>query len=244
MAEQNLQNQAFYKKVLELMQESKIPFLIGGAFSLTFHTGVSRDTKDLDIYVEAKDYTHVLDFFAERGFEVQVYDVRWIVKIFKGDLFADVIFNSTNNICRVDHTWFERSVEGSLFDCKVRFLSPEELLWSKSYVRNRERYDGADICHLILKQGKEMDWKHVLERLDPHWHLLLIDILLFQFVYPSDFMSCIPKWLFDELITRAQEQYKLPAPLQRVCRGPLIDNTQYAIDVKEWDYKSYTIITV
>lgn len=66
MAEQNVQNHAFYKKMLELMEESKIPFLIGGAFALTFHTSVSRDTKDLDIYVEAKDYTHVLDFFCRK----------------------------------------------------------------------------------------------------------------------------------------------------------------------------------
>jgi hypothetical protein len=30
----------------------------------------------------------------------------------------------------------------------------------------------------------------------------------------------------------------------RVCRGPVIDNTQYSVDVKEWGYKSFTIKTV
>src|SRR5690606_12458675 len=109
---------------------------------------------------------------------------------------------------------------------------------------NRERYDGADINHLCLRWGDRLDWKHVLERLYPHWHLLLAHIILFQFVYPYDFPNIIPRWLFDELMTRAQEQYELPPQAERVCRGPMIDNTQYSVDVREWNYKAYTIITV
>lgn len=244
MAEYNLQSQAFYKEVISLMQSSDIPFLVGGGLAVAYYTGIPRDSKDLDIYVEAKDYPKVLSFFSDKGFGIQVHDVRWIAKILKGDMYVDVIFNSVNNICRVDKVWFERAHSGDLFGQQVRFLSPEELLWSKSYVRNRERYDGADICHLILKCGKQMDWKHVQDRLDPHWHLLLVDIILFQFVYPGDFMSCIPQWLFDDLMVRAQEQYKLPPPHEQVCRGPLIDSTQYAIDVREWNYKALTILTV
>ncbi len=89
-----------------------------------------------------------------------------------------------------------------------------------------------------------MNWHHLLQRLDPHWHLLLAQILLFQFVYPSDFQHIIPKWLFDELIRRAMEQYELPSTIEKVCRGPLIDQTQYEVDVKEWNYKSCTITTI
>jgi hypothetical protein len=126
----------------------------------------------------------------------------------------------------------------------VKFIPAEELIWCKSYVWNRERFDGADINHVILKYGKQLDWKRVLQRLDPHWHLLLAHIILFQFVYPTDYHDIIPKWLFDELISRANEQYDLPPQVEKVCRGPVIDNTQYSVDVKQWDYKSSTIKTV
>jgi hypothetical protein len=81
-------------------------------------------------------------------------------------------------------------------------------------------------------------------RLDQHWHLLLAQVISFQFVYPADFHRLVPRWLFDELILRAQEQYDLPPPSERVCRGPVIDQTQYATDIKEWDYKVCTIKTV
>jgi len=69
-------------------------------------------------------------------------------------------------------------------------------------------------------------------------------LVMFQFVYPYDYQDIIPRWLFDELIARAQEQYDLPPPAERVCRGPVIDNTQYSVDVREWNYKSFTIKTV
>jgi hypothetical protein len=186
----------------------------------------------------------VLKFFGDKGFKTQVYDVRWLAKIYSGEFFIDLIFSTVNNICQVDDSWFERAPVGLFCDREVKFLSAEELIWCKSYVWNRERFDGADINHVLLKCGRHLDWKHLLNRLDAHWHLLLAELLMFQFVYPSEFVDIIPKWLFDELIRRAQEQYELPAPYERVCRGPMIDNTQYSVDVKHWDYKSYTILTV
>ncbi|MES2703473.1 MAG: nucleotidyltransferase [Bacteroidota bacterium] len=242
--EQRLESEAFYGEALDLLDQSGIPYMLGGAFAIFNYTGLFRNTKDLDVFVRQKDYPAVLKFFAEKGFETQLYDVRWIAKIFKGEYFIDVIFNSVNNICRVDDSWLERAPEGMFCGRKVKFLPAEELIFCKSYVWNRERYDGADINHVLLKCGKTLDWKHLLSLLDPHWHLLLAEVLLFQFVYPSEFHEIIPKWIFDELISRAQDQYVLPPPHERVCRGPMIDNTQYSVDVKTWDYKAYTIITV
>jgi hypothetical protein len=173
-----------------------------------------------------------------------LYDVRWLAKVFKGEYFIDIIFDTVNNICTVDDTWFEHATECQFVDCHVKMLPPEELIWCKIYVQNRERYDGADVNHIMLRYGKNMDWNRLLYRLDQHWHLLLAQILLFQFVYPSDFHDIIPKWLFDELMRRAAEQYDLPPAQEHVCRGPIIDQTQYAVDVKEWDYKALTIKTV
>jgi hypothetical protein len=43
---------------------------------------------------------------------------------------------------------------------------------------------------------------------------------------------------------RAYEQYDLPPSQEKVCRGPVIDQTQYEIDIKEWNYKVSTIKTV
>lgn len=242
--EQKIEAFAFYQEAIVLLQESGYDFMLGGGFATFHYTGMFRDTKDLDIFCKASDYPGFLKHFSKKGYETQLTDVRWLAKIFKGEYFIDLIFNSVNNICTVDDAWFQHASHGEFAGVQVKFLAAEELIWCKSYVQNRERFDGADINHVLLKYGKKLDWRRLLTRLDAHWHLLLAQLIMFQFVYPADFHEIIPRWIFDELMKRAHEQYELPPMVERVCRGPIIDNTQYSIDVKEWDYKSYTIKTV
>lgn len=242
--EQKAGAQAFYREALQMLIASGADFMLGGAFAVFRYTGIYRDTKDLDVFCKSEDYPKILKHFEAKGYRVELHDARWIAKIFKGDYFIDLIFDSVNHICTVDDDWYTHATTGEFAGVPVKFISAEELIWCKSYIHNRERYDGADINHTILKYGKQLDWNRILHRLDQHWHLLLNILIMFQFVYPSDYQDIIPRWLFDKLVKRAKEQYDLPPSVVKVCRGPIIDNTQYAIDIKEWDYKSYTIMTV
>jgi hypothetical protein len=234
----------FYKEALQLLEESGARFMLGGAFAIFHHTGIYRNTKDLDVFCPANEYPKILKYFASKGYRTELTDVRWLAKVFKGEYFLDIIFDTVNNICRVDDDWLQHAHQADFLGYNIKILSPEELVWCKIYVQNRERYDGADINHLLLKQGRNFNWKRLYLKMDQHWHLLLSQILSFQFVYPSEFHEIIPKWLFDELLGRAAEQYELPPPMERVCRGPVIDQTQYEIDIKEWGYKTCTIKTV
>lgn len=235
--------EAFYREVLQLLNESKIPFMLGGGFALRHYTGIYRDIKDLDLFCKGGDYTRILMFFAEHGFQTELTDVRWLAKIVKGDHFVDLIFNTVNNICTVDDGWFEHSVESELFGMPVRLIPVEEMIWCKIYVQNRERFDGSDVNHAILKQGRTLDWKRLWGRIEQHWHLLFAQILSFQFVYPTE-RDIIPSWLYDQLLELAKGQYNLPTPVEKVCLGPIIDQTQYGVDVKEWGYKVTTMRTV
>ncbi|TJZ51419.1 hypothetical protein FAZ15_20080 [Sphingobacterium olei] len=242
--QQKQESTAFYKEALRLLHDSSCHFMLGGAFAMFHYTGIFRNTKDLDIFCKSSEYPKILKFFADNGYETELTDVRWLAKIYKGEYFIDIIFDTVNNICTVDDSWYERASEGMFVCSPVKFIPAEELIWCKIYVQNRERNDNADINHILLKHGKNIDWKHLLFRLDPHWHLLLSQLLIFQFVYPADYRDIVPKWLFDELMSRAHEQYDLPSPVEKVCRGPLIDQTQYQVDIKEWDYKTCTIKTI
>lgn len=242
--EQRKESHAFYKEALDILNESGVPFMLGGAFAMFHYTEIYRDTKDLDIFCKPSDYPRILKYFADKGYKTDLYDVRWLAKVYKGDYFVDIIFDTVNNICRVDDSWLDRATKARFVGVDVKLLSPEELVWCKLYVNNRERFDGADVNHIWLKTGKNFDWKRLLFHMDPHWHILLAHLLMFQFCYPSEYHEIIPKWLFDELIRRANEQYDLPPAWEKVCRGPMIDQTQYETDIKEWNYKTYTIKTV
>ena len=233
----------FYREALELLNEHKLPYLIGGAFAIRQYTGISRNTKDIDVFCKAGDYQDVLKLFVDHGLEVEVTDARWLAKVFKDGYFIDIIFSTSNNLCPVDDSWFTNSCQGNMFGVTVNCVAPEDLIWCKSYIQDRGRYDGADVLHLILRHGKKMDWNRLLHRLENHWHLLLAHLLNFQFVYPSD-RDIIPRWLFDELLIKAKEQFDLPPSENKVCLGPIIDHSSYEIDIKEWGYKVVTLNSV
>jgi hypothetical protein len=224
---------SFYRSVLTQLQDSGIPFLVGGGFAFCHYTGLSRYTKDLDIFCTPAQGADILKYFGDLGYRTELTDIRWLAKVFKDDMFMDIIFDSPNNICAVDDTWYRHSTLADFDGIPIRLLPIEELIWCKTYVMNRERYDGSDINHLLLKQG------HTL-----HWHLLLSHLLVFQFVYPSEHREIIPRRIMDHLLERARQQYELPSPMEKVCRGPLIDQTQYAADIVDWQYKVTTIKTI
>lgn len=242
--EQKKEAHAFYREALSILVDSGEDFLLGGGFALFHYTGLFRDTKDLDIFCTPTQYAALMKLFAGHGYTVELTDIRWLAKVFKGEYYIDIIFNSTNNICIVDESWYEHAVSAVFMDLPIRLIGAEEMIWSKVFIQNRERFDGADINHVFLRYGKQLDWKRLLHRCDPFWHLLLSQLLNFQFVYPADYAEIIPRWLFDELMQRAHDQYDLPVSQEKVCRGPLIDQTQYAVDITEWHYKGMTIKTV
>ena len=153
--EQRKEAHAFYKEALELLEESGAQFMLGGAFAMFHYTGIYRDTKDLDVFCKSTEYPKILKFFAEKGYKTELTDVRWLAKVFKGEYFIDIIFDTVNNICRVDDTWYERAAKAEFVGMPVRMIPAEELIWCKIYVQNRERYDGADVNHIILKYGKQ-----------------------------------------------------------------------------------------
>jgi hypothetical protein len=242
--EQLIEANTFYTEALDMLNNSGAAYMIGGAFAFFHYTGIFRDTKDLDVFCKSSEYPRIMKFFSEKGYRTELTDNRWLAKIFKDDYYIDIIFDTVNSICRVDDSWHQHAVRADFKGLKVQLIAPEELIWAKIYVQNRERFDGADVNHIILKQGKELDWKRLMVHLEQHWHLLLAQLIMFQFVYPSDYHDIIPRWVFDELMARAHEQYDLPPSLEKVCRGPIIDQTQYSTDIKEWNYKVTTMRTV
>ncbi len=234
----------FYRYALTMLNDTNLPFMVGGAFALKQYTGIYRDTKDLDIFCKPSEYPKILKHFSSLGYATEITDSRWLAKVFFQDgYFMDIIFNTVNNICKVDDSWLENAYSGELWGVPAKFLSAEELFWCKIYVQNRERYDGADLNHLILRYSNHMDWRRIWMRMEQHWHLLFSQLINFQFCYPSE-RDLVPRWLLDELLGKVQDQYELPVPQEMLCLGPIIDQTQYGIDVLEWNYKTITMRSV
>src|SRR5258707_3819713 len=68
---------------------------------------------------------------------------------------------------------------------ETRVLAPEELVTSKIFVAKRERFDGADIAHIIYSTYPSFDWDRELQLAGEHWEMVLWSPLLFRYVYPA-----------------------------------------------------------
>jgi hypothetical protein len=226
---------AFYGESLRLLADAGIPFLVAGTFAINCYTGINRATKDLDVFCKAGDFPRILLHFQERGFATEIEDERWLAKVRRGDCFFDVIFASATAVITVTDHWFQESHPAEIYGVPVQLTPPTEMIWSKALLQNRHRYDGADIAHLILRQGERIDWHRLLTHMEQYWEVLLIHILNFRFIYPSE-RDRVPRWLVEELLLRVRQQADLPLPQTRVCRGRLFSPEDYRVDVREWGF--------
>jgi hypothetical protein len=226
----------FYRRAMSSLRDASLPFLVGGAFALERHAGIARHTKDLDIFVRPSDRDRVLSVLAAAGCHTEMTFSHWLGKAFQGDAFVDVIWSSGNGIARVDDDWFTHAATSRVLGVPVRLCPPEEMIWSKAFVMERERYDGHDVAHLIRSCADRIAWRRLLRRFGSHWRVLLAHLLLFGFVYPGE-RSRIPAWTMALLSRRVAGEMATDWREDRVCRGTLLSRAQYVADVMEWGYR-------
>jgi hypothetical protein len=176
----------------------------------------------------------VLSCFEQRGRRVTIEDEHWIGKIHEGDEYVDIIFDSSNGLAPVREEWFAHARQKTVLGVSVPTVSPTELIWSKAFVQSRDRYDGADIVHLILKQCDQINWRRLLTHMNAQWEVLLAHILNFRWIYPSE-RNRVPDWLLRELLGRLEQQLGNQAPQTRICRGRILSNADYE-HAPEWGF--------
>ena len=143
----------FYRGCMSCLQQGGLPFLVGGAFALNHYTGIKRDTKDLDFFLRPADCFAALRLLSDAGYESELVFEHWLAKVYSEQAFVDLIFSSGNGIARVDDSWFRHAPQAEILGLPVAICSPEETIWSKSYIMERERYDGSDVAHLLRACG-------------------------------------------------------------------------------------------
>jgi len=224
-------------RAIQVLQRAGVPFLVGGAYAYAHYTGIYRDTKDLDLFLRQLDVERGLVVLAGDGWRTEHHPDGWLAKGFKGEYFVDLIFSSGNGVAVVDDVWFERAVPGRVFGQPVELVPPEEMIWSKGFVMERERFDGADVAHLLRAVGPKLNWDHVVARFDRYWEVLLAQLMLFRFAYPSD-RDVVPDRVMTDLLSRTVETLKTGAEEERLCRGDLLSRVNYRLDVDRWGYAS------
>ncbi|HET9015459.1 MAG TPA: nucleotidyltransferase [Thermomicrobiaceae bacterium] len=222
-----------YTRAMVSLNEAGIPYLVSGALAVHHYTGLWRHTKDLDLFLCPDDRDAALLVLANAGYRVEITAGHWLAKAFMDDVLVDLISGTGNWLAPVDTSWFDHAEPSEILGIPCRVIGVVELIWAKSYVAGRERFDGADIAHLIRRSRERIDWELLMSRFNGHWELLLLYLNYFRFVYPEH-RDAIPDWVVEDLAGRLLADARQPAPPEVAFRGPLLDRYAYLVDLDEW----------
>jgi hypothetical protein len=213
-----------YKCVLDRAIREQVPFALGGGLAVGVYTGKGRYTKDLDLYILPEQREWAINVVSQCGlqdyYETKPYDRNWIYRAHDGDVIVDSIWAMANRRAEVDLGWLERGPEIDMFGQKFRVIPPEELIWSKLYVLQRDRCDWPDILNLISATGSSLDWNHLMSRVEHDLPLMRGLLSVFSWVSPER-AAQFPAWLWRKLDLAPAEQVEDPEGRPR--RPDLLD---------------------
>src|SRR5262249_33789669 len=62
----------FYRDAILALQRDTVPFLVGGAYALAHYVGVTRHTRDFDVFVKRSDAEAALSALAAAGCRTEI----------------------------------------------------------------------------------------------------------------------------------------------------------------------------
>jgi hypothetical protein len=222
-----------YKRALGSLNRAGIPYVVTGAYAIYEHTGIYRETKDLDVFVVPERVVDAARVLRDEGFRTRLAQPHWLAKAELDGHVVDIIFGMGNGIAFVDDDWYRHSQPAILAAHPVRVAPAEELIWHRLFINERHRHDMADILHLILCRGHRLDWDRLVMKTGDDWPLLLSQLLLFSYVYP-EINGRIPKPVMKHLLDLADADISRPRTDEAFTRGTLISRFSFSIDVNEW----------
>ena len=191
-----------YGAVLGEARRRGLRFAIGGGFACNAYTGIWRNTKDLDLFVLQQDRQRFVQLLTDLGFhdyyDEKPYDRAWIYRGIRGDQIVDIIWEMANHRASVDEIWLQAGPDLEFQGACYPLIPPEETLWTKLYVLQRERCDWPDALNILSARGTELDWRRLLERLGPDIPLLRGVLGVFPWLCPRRARE-LPGWLWNTL---------------------------------------------
>jgi hypothetical protein len=224
-----------YARWLRILNDADVPYALGGAYAVYAYTDAWRDSKDLDVFLKPRHLKTALDALRQAGFETEVRDRFWLAKVHRPPFYMDLLFAVRHTTAlEVSSHWFASCLPAEFLGVRTCLLSLEELIASKIYLASRDRFDGADIAHLIRAVKGRVAWSHVVELLGGDEEIVLWHLLFFHYVYPGH-ADYLPTEMMEKAFERVRAGWRAPRS-PRSFRGMLLDPQVFATDRERWGY--------
>ncbi len=164
------------------------------------YAGLWRNTKDMDFYVRPRDRERMMQLLLDADlrdyYEKLAYDRNWIFRTYKADTIVDLMWGMANQRAWVDDGWLQGPI-AEADGLEFRLLPPEEALWSKLYVMQRDRCDWPDSFNVLRGIGPQLDWKHLIRRTEKDARLLAGLLCVYAWLCPEGARE-LPEWIWSE----------------------------------------------
>ena len=180
---------AFYEDVLNAARDTGKPFAIGGAFAWAAYTGIIRNTKDIDFYIEPKSKDLFISAITRVGatdyYETLAYDRGWIYRSTRDGYIADLIWAMANYVQPLYDDYFNGENALIIHGQRVPVLPAEELMLNKLYIMQRGRCDWFDVFNLLYCTNGSLDWDRLISRMGTDRILLASALNVFAWLCPG-----------------------------------------------------------
>jgi hypothetical protein len=191
-----------YHRVIDACKAAGLEFAVGGGLAIGVYTGLWRETKDIDLYVLPQDREAMIQILSRLGlqdyYDQLSYDRAWIYRSVQDKTIVDVIWAMANHKTEIDERWVKGGPEVTIRGETFRLVPPEEMIWAKLYVVQKDRCDWPDVLNLLYAQRDKLDWGHLLDRLGEDAPILHAALIVFGWLCPT-LAEELPKWLWKEL---------------------------------------------
>jgi hypothetical protein len=216
-----------YKLAIDNLRERGVRFALGGGLAFSEYAIRARNTKDLDLYIYPPDKDAAIGAVLAAGFddyhEQQPYDRTWIFRACKRPVIVDLIWTTPNHRMDVDHRWLVRGRDVNIRGARLKLLPPEELIWAKLYVMQRDRCDWPDLLNVLHATGPLLDWRHLIDRVGKDAPLLGGLLSAYRWLCPEQ-SRALPTWVWERVGLRAW-----PEATDETC-----EDRKLLLDSRDW----------
>jgi hypothetical protein len=139
----------------------RCPFLLGGGIAVWARGGPETD-HDVDFLVRPEDAERALEVLAATGMRPDRPPEGWLYKAWDGDLFVDLIFETSAGPITGDY--FERAEDLEVQAVRMRVAALEDVLVMKLLALNEQALDYGSALEVGRALREQIAWDCVRER--------------------------------------------------------------------------------
>ncbi|MBA3366715.1 MAG: nucleotidyltransferase [Actinobacteria bacterium] len=149
------------RKTAAALREADLPFLLGGGMA-AWARGGPESNHDVDFLMKHDDAERALEDLRSAGFEPERPPENWLFKVWDGEVFVDLIFDTAAG--PVTDELFERSDELEVHAVRMKVAALEDVVVAKLCALDEQDLDYRSCLEVARSLREQIDWKAVRAR--------------------------------------------------------------------------------